>query len=160
VWGSEGTAPSFLNSTLQWGEWSVSRLGRFTAGNHWTGESNTGHPARGYADWVSQPRILISFTISFNILYPIYLGTEPMKLYSVTVHYCSSTNPGSISYCVCNLVRSALPSGPPPPHQIDFQTIYLLSQSMWLNLRHYPSIHLSICLSVCLSIYLPTYLSI
>jgi hypothetical protein len=35
--GDGGIAPSFLNSTLDGGEWSASRPCRFTPGTHWIG---------------------------------------------------------------------------------------------------------------------------
>jgi hypothetical protein len=35
--GSGGIAPQFLTSTLDGGEWSASRPGRFTPGTHWIG---------------------------------------------------------------------------------------------------------------------------
>jgi hypothetical protein len=43
TWGSGGIAPAFLTSALDGGEWSASRLGRFTpgertVGNHWVGD--------------------------------------------------------------------------------------------------------------------------
>jgi hypothetical protein len=34
TWGSGGIAPPFLTSALDGGDWSASRLGRFTRGVH------------------------------------------------------------------------------------------------------------------------------